>query len=176
MKLWDFPRSGPQRHFPKTLRLFWFIYCCFQEMRIKQISMLAFFSNFDTISLLNMSFHYFSEGISHMRKKPTALAEAIQPANRSPNSITLILFTINNVGFFSIIPAWIILNSFFYYFNKNRCQDELEKASLKNSQLSATCLCWKATDKESQILKNVGSLRDVLMAIIDAESNSSVVA
>lgn len=73
-------------------------------MRIKQISMLAFFSNFDTISLLNMSFHYFSEGISHMRKKPTALAEAIQPANRSPNSITLILFTINNVGFFFYYP------------------------------------------------------------------------
>lgn len=34
----------------------------FQEKRIKQISVLAFFSKFDTISLLNMIFHYFSEG------------------------------------------------------------------------------------------------------------------
>lgn len=58
---------------PKTISkdketLLSFTYCCSQEMVIKQVSKMVFFSNFEIIFFLNMICHYFTGGRTCMRK------------------------------------------------------------------------------------------------------------
>lgn len=169
-----FRDRAPKDTFQKPQEcLFCFTYHYSQEMRIKQISMLSCFGNFDTIALQNMIFPllWWRDKLHEEKTNSLWLKQYSQQTGHIiASSWYCLLWTI-----FSIIPSWVILNSFFYCFIKKSRRDELQRSSFKNTQLSPTCLSWKATDKEFRIWKTIESLWDVLVAIIDAESNSSVV-